>query len=201
MKRGRPTIPRWPPGSDCNPHSQGSHIAVQANIARFDSPALFCIKVGTSETPETFYAHEHILRTSSYFASLIDGSFIESTEMEVTLREPVDNPQAFKYILSFLYNEKREYTVELDSKASSTVSTAGVLHARIFLMANRLCMEDLEQLAFNRLKDCLNDEMFRNCTNYWKTNNLCTVIELVFCNTCAPSPPTSFEERKIELSR
>lgn len=158
-------------------------------ISRFLlSPNFFCIKVGAGDNQKAFYVHDEVLTKSSpYFAALIDSNFIEAATKEVVLGEAVDSPEAFKFIVDYMYNGCQSYKVELKPTIRTALySTAGIVHARIFLMANRLCMAGLQELAYREIKACLNNETFKNRTNTgnWNTENLCTVIDLIYSNTC-----------------
>lgn len=83
-----------------------------------------------------------------------------------------------------MYSPTRTYSVEVRGKVTNKYSTMGVLHARIFIMAHRLCLEDLEEIAFVKLRNALLDgECIGGCVHNWGSGDLCTAIDLVYSHT------------------
>ncbi|RPA80344.1 hypothetical protein BJ508DRAFT_327450 [Ascobolus immersus RN42] len=105
----------------------------------------------TGATVATYALHKGLLsRASEYFKALLR---FPGTEMEtgtVTLSERVDHPVAFACFVQYLYTDT--YTV-----SESYTNCASIVHAMVYLLANRLLSPALMSCSFQRLKHVLAD--------------------------------------------
>ncbi|KAL9023648.1 MAG: hypothetical protein Q9180_008157 [Flavoplaca navasiana] len=103
------------------------------------------ILVGLEETP--FRIHEGLLCSKSeYFRAAFEGSFKESTEKSVHLRD--DDPKVFQFYATWIYTQKLVIN-----------STNGQLKVdiccRLYVLADKLGSEDVQNKAINLIhKSC-----------------------------------------------
>lgn len=116
---------------------------------------------------------------------MIGSQFIEDTSKFVTLSEPVDDPDAFGFIVEYMYSSCRGYAVIVEPDIWAQCSTAAVVHASIFLMADRLCMEELKLVAFEKVKECFSLSCQAGFSD-WAIQNLSKIIDMVYSYTPAP---------------
>lgn len=134
--------------------------------------------------------HEKILRDSStYFNTLLNSDFIETATREVTLDRPADSVDAFDKSVQYMYSSQQQYTLPTTTSKSKN----GLAHARVFVMAHRLCMDNLEIYALWRFSY----ELETSYPNPWNTERLCQTVKLIYRNTPTPDK-MSYPEGKGE---
>lgn len=132
--------------------------------------------VGIEPNTYTFHAHEGILSKSSFFERALNGGFKESITREVKL--PEDDPDIFSSVLEYLYCQEyspRITIVKADHWAGPTFLKAGartipgyaaapeqpelqgaaaMRHAKIYCLAEKFGMTDLQELVLEKLRLC-----------------------------------------------
>ncbi|KAF8242818.1 hypothetical protein K440DRAFT_638247 [Wilcoxina mikolae CBS 423.85] len=115
---------------------------------KFTSPT-FQLLIGPEKKP--FNLHKKVLQHKCpYFATLF-GTRIptrEIAENSVTLDSPVDTEDAWRMCIQFLY--LGSYTVDVDRKWTECVVNAGV-----YVLAQKLCMEDMKEVALGKMAGSL----------------------------------------------
>lgn len=144
----------------------------------------FCVKVVNCSvafgySTEDFHIHEALLIESSpYFAALIGGGFAEGVSKTVTLSEPVDNVEAFQAIMENMYDG--DYAVKYESEVAQAYSSSALVHTNVFLMASRLCMEDLEALAFSKLSKTVELSGTLITDGKWNTASVVAMVDRIY---------------------
>lgn len=85
---------------------------------------------------------------SQYFATLLSFPGKEGTEGRVTLEEEVDTDEAFRMFIEFAYLD--DYV-----PPETPVDKLGLVHAQVYVLAERLCMNDLKALSLNKAVNVL----------------------------------------------
>lgn len=118
---------------------------------------------------------------------MIGSDFIEASTKEVVLDDAVDDPEAFKFIIDYMYSPTKTYHVwcKENARTDRKYSSTSIVHARIFIMANRLIMVDLEEVAFRKIRDAIL-ESWRDRID-WNVGDLCTIIDLIYSHTSIES--------------
>ena len=110
---------------------------------------------------------------------------------QATLDCPADTEEAFEMVLEYAYNQSYRPIDRADVNAKC------LLHARVYVLAERLCMDDLKLAALEKMIDVLGDLTSQQTerrdrktseTYYWYKNKisqetLTEVLELVYANT------------------
>ena len=78
---------------------------------------------------------------------MLASSFIgkEMEENTVTMDSEVDHEDAFNMFVEFLYKSSYSPPEGYD------ISAKAILHARVYVLAERLCMNDLKETAFAQM--------------------------------------------------
>src|SRR5690606_51163 len=98
----------------------------------------------------SYYLHIDKLRQSAdYFSLLFTFQGREVTENKVTLSEPVDDPEAFKYFVQYIYCN--DYVIP-----EGYEPYIALLHAMVYVLAERLQALKLRTLAMKKLREHLN---------------------------------------------
>lgn len=153
----------------------------------FQSPVVK-VTVGPQPGARTFFAHQGILSKSIFFDRALNGNFRESQTHEVDL--PEDCPEAFSSVLEFLYSE--EYSPRLEmvfspprgtkvkgilgyekSEQPRQLCAAAMRHAKIYCLADKLGMVNLQKLVLEKLRLCgpLRDINFLTLATYLLANS------------------------------
>ncbi|KAI5777404.1 hypothetical protein EDC01DRAFT_635756 [Geopyxis carbonaria] len=122
----------------------------------FKSP-LFTVMVGPEK--KSYGLHKDILsRKSPYFKTLLSFPGVESTTDSVHLDSAVDTVQAFDMLVQFLYRDTYKPTPHLSD------SWKAQIHAEVYVLAERLLMPDLKDLAL--------ESMARTLQNLYGSQNI-----------------------------
>ncbi|KAH0559002.1 hypothetical protein GP486_004383 [Trichoglossum hirsutum] len=109
---------------------------------QFTSPTL-CISVGPAKT-KYYLNRETIISKSPYFKSLLSFNGTEATSGAVTLDSAADTDDAFQMLVEYIYlSDYSPPKLGRDRKC--------LLHAGVYVLAERLCMEDLKSLALEKM--------------------------------------------------
>lgn len=135
--------------------------------------------MGTGDDARTYHVNESILKHfSPYFFALIDGDFSEASTRTVTLSDVNDRPAIFEAVLQYMYDW--DYANIEDELGRSSNA---LFHGRVFAMAHRLCMEELEVLCVQKMSNEMEDGEPRR----WLCFNVCKIIDVVYGNTPGPT--------------
>ena len=82
---------------------------------------------------------------------MLASSFIgkEAEENAVTLDSEVDHEDAFNMFVEFLYTSSYLPPEGYD------IAAKAILHARVYVLAERLCMQDVKEMAFVQMTTTL----------------------------------------------
>lgn len=135
---------------------------------------------------------------SPYIASLLDSTTTETGSLitrlssllfgtparHIALNGPLYAIEAFNKVVDYMYSTTKNYSVDIPFNTPLRVSETALAHARVFLLAGRLGMNDLEKLAFKKIKGLM-VESFKNSTGnrFWHADNLSKIIDLVYSHT------------------
>ncbi|KAI9778074.1 MAG: hypothetical protein M1839_008378 [Geoglossum umbratile] len=155
----------------------------ESNFAvRFTSPTLRII-VGPAKTE--YYLHKEILISKSpYFSALLSSSFvgIEVASGTVTLNTGVDTDDAFQMLVEYLYHSNYNPPGEAGRDSDC------LLHVGVYVLAERLCMEDLKSLAFRKLfKELARVELYMSGAQLL-SSTVAQLAETLYENTPSPHP-------------
>lgn len=90
-----------------------------------------------------------------------------------------------------------DYAERFEKETKRAMSDTGILHANAFLMANRLCMEDLEALSFSKLSKSI--ELSRTLSGgKWNSINVFRIVDRVY--TFTPAPIQGNEVSELDTS-
>ncbi|KAF8536073.1 hypothetical protein BDD12DRAFT_307704 [Trichophaea hybrida] len=115
---------------------------------KFTSPT-FQLLIGPEKKP--FNLHKKVLQHKCPYFTTLFGTRIptrEIAENSVTLDSPVDTEDAWRMCIQFLY--LGSYTVEVGRKWTECVVNAGV-----YVLAQKLCMEDMKKVALGKMAGLL----------------------------------------------
>ncbi|KAI4194488.1 MAG: hypothetical protein LQ350_007739 [Teloschistes chrysophthalmus] len=138
------------------------------------------IAVGNKEVP--FYVHKAIISfKSEFFRAALEGSFKGAAEDKVRL--PEDDPELFPHYLSWVYGNN---SIRIKTKYLSEYDDSW---CRLFLLADRLGSEELENLIIDKLCDRLSiDKLYgRTLDNYLTFRPSVEVINLIWDATPSDS--------------
>jgi hypothetical protein len=117
--------------------------------SQFTSPTF---RVCVGPTRKEYYLHKNVLTARCpYFKKMLASLFVckEVDQNTVVLDSAVDHEDAFNMFVEFLYMASYIPPEELDLAARC------ILHARVYVLAERLCMNDLKEMAFAQMKASL----------------------------------------------
>lgn len=146
------------------------------------SSPTYCVKVHNSE----FHINAKVLTsTSPYFAALLNGGFAEDQTQTVILTSAVDTSAPFSAIVEYMYDgdyAKSSLDQSYGHRPSSL--TAPLLHTNVIIMANRLCMPELEELGLKKLAAAMEYCDSLNPTGlFWMKTNFLALIRAVCSHT------------------
>jgi hypothetical protein len=148
--------------------------------SQFISPT-FCIRVGPAKTE--YHLHKEILISKSlYFKNLLSSTFkgVEEASGVLTLDSHVDTDDAFQMFVEYIYlSDYDPPSPDRDGKC--------LLHARVYVLAERLCMEDLKSLALKRI----GSELL--VLPRIGTKTVVRMVKVVYDNTPNLYPPPDFQ--------
>lgn len=95
------------------------------------------VEVGDEKSKEAFQVHKGLLcKKVPYFNKMFNGGFLEGQTQSTHLLE--DDPQTFKFFLSWLYREMLGPEV-----IDPLIVDPGISHANLMIFAEKYCMTDL----------------------------------------------------------
>lgn len=144
----------------------------------YNSPTI-TITVGTAPHTRDFFVHETILRNKSpYFEAMLSRrhNFTELTDRHVYMSEEVDDVDAFGCVVDFMYTGVYQH-----DSSSTEIGFNTLLHVKAFLLADRLCMGDLEDYCVGMLWEWLNYAQVEKLVDVpgW----LCEAIDIIYTHT------------------
>ncbi|RPA71858.1 hypothetical protein BJ508DRAFT_315247 [Ascobolus immersus RN42] len=121
--------------------------------------------------PITYNLHTaYLAKVSQYFAALLKFPGKKNETGEVRLGEACDHPVPFGYFIQFLYAE--DYDVRKEHEPLDVV-----VHAMVYILADRLIVEDLKKLAFAKLKVILQSNS--GSSSSWKAISEMQILALL----------------------
>jgi hypothetical protein len=116
-----------------------------------------------------------LILKSPYFSTLLSSSFagVEIASGTITLDSAVDTDSAFQMFVEFLYHSNYDPPkgVRRDGRC--------LLHASVYVLAERLCMEDLKSLALVKMVKELADKG----ASRLRTGTIVQLTAIVYENT------------------
>ncbi|PMD56278.1 uncharacterized protein K444DRAFT_632702 [Hyaloscypha bicolor E] len=104
----------------------------------------------TKKHNSSWLLHESVLcYHCPYFKSVFRGNFLESTTKESHL--PDDDPLTFSYVVNYLYGSLLKCDCHLKSTSHYPHRVTWI---KVFILANKLLMYNLENAALRRYQDC-----------------------------------------------
>lgn len=124
---------------------------------------------------------------------------MDKASRDIILDGPVDNIDAFNYIGNYLYSGGKSYIIVMKEATPYRISSAAVVHTRVFLMADRIGLDETQAFAFKRVK-ALMLEPYDKATakGNWLCGNLSNIIDLVY--SYDPLPADKHKKQKQPTS-
>jgi BTB/POZ domain len=147
------------------------------HFSQFTSPTL-CVIVGPKK--REYYLHkEALISKSPYFSTLLSSPLagVEVTSGVVTLDSEVDSDAAFQMFVEYLYHS--DYNPPREAGRDSRC----LLHAAVYVLAERLCMENLKSLALQRMIKEFAKDAYCQEDSWLHTNTIVQLTEIVYENT------------------
>lgn len=111
---------------------------------------MFEVVVGPAK--KCYRLHKTLLaQRSPYFAALLSFAGKEGAKNRVVLEEEVDTDDAFRMFVEFIYMD--DYTPPSDK-----TDDIDLIHANVYVLAERFCMGDLKSLALGKAIAVLSDQ-------------------------------------------
>src|SRR5690606_11542764 len=98
---------------------------------------------------QRFDIHKDVLLKHDFFKKLLSFQGKEADTNVITLDDMCDLPMTFSFFVEYLY--QGDYTVGDDLNESLKC----LMHARVYILAERLCIKDLKDIALSRIVPCL----------------------------------------------
>lgn len=99
--------------------------------------------------PQRFDIHKDVLLKHDFFKKLLSFQGKEADTNVITLDDMCDLPMTFSFFVEYLY--QGDYTVGDDLNENLKC----LVHARVYILAERLYIKDLKDIALSRMVPCL----------------------------------------------
>ncbi|KAJ9664335.1 hypothetical protein H2198_000264 [Neophaeococcomyces mojaviensis] len=95
----------------------------------------------------------------------------------ICLIDDWDHDDAFRSFIMYIYLSSYEVPSDMD------ISAACVLHARVYVLAERFCMEGLKMMAFQKMSSALNKDPWGTFLTNLNPETILEILQIVYDGT------------------
>jgi hypothetical protein len=131
---------------------------------------------------KAFYVHKDVLEKKCPYFKTLFGTKMQTRELaenSVTLDSAVDSVSAWALCIEFMY--LGDYNI-------GTHQT--LVHAQVYVLAQKLCMEDLKKVALKKMAEYFNKsrQSTVKITDYYVDNWVVKIVQIVYDGTMDYEP-------------